>query len=93
MAPHRYLALRTYTVISCSDHGMQMSPASACHSPNTVTCMSLMPVFVGSAQGIMLVAGSGEFRTFEEHDFAVKSVIICELIPLFKLWATIAQSV
>jgi len=59
-----------------------MSPAAARHSPNTVTCVSLMPVFVGSAQGVMLVVGSHDFRTFVEHVLAVTFVIICELIPL-----------
>jgi hypothetical protein len=44
-----------------------MSPAAARHGPNTVTCVSLLPVSVGSAQGVMLVVGSDEFGTFEEH--------------------------
>jgi len=63
-----------------------MSPAAACHGPNAATCVSLMPVFVGSAQGVMLVVGSGEFRTFEEHGFPVTSVIISELICLLCLY-------
>jgi hypothetical protein len=41
-----------------------------------------MPVFVGSAQGVMLVVGSHDFRTFVEHVLAVTFVIIYELIPL-----------
>jgi hypothetical protein len=45
-----------------------------------------MPVFVGSAQGVMLVVGSDEFGTFEEHGFAVTSVIICELMPVLCLY-------
>lgn len=62
-----YLLVRINTVISCSVHWLQVSPAAACHGPNTATCVSLMPVFVGSVQGVMLVVGSGEFRTLEEH--------------------------
>jgi len=63
-----------------------MSPAAARHGPNAATCVSLMPVFVGSAQGVMLVVGSGKFRTFEEHGFPVISVIISELICLLCLY-------
>jgi len=54
-----------------------MSPAAVRHSPNAATCVSLMPVFVWSAQGVMLVVGSSEFRTLEEHGLPVTSVIIC----------------
>lgn len=61
-----------------------MSPAAARHGPNAATCVSLMPVFVGSAQGVMLVVGSGEFRTFEERGFPVTSVIDSSVV--FILW-------